>query len=604
MKSLSTLWFPALVALMLQGLFVALEVTPVLEGGLYGPDSYMRLVRVGELAEHGRWFDKLMPRSNAPFGEELHWTRFFDVLVLAGAAPLMPFLGLRSAIHWWGVALSPALQLATLAALLWAARPFFERSGRVFLCVIFVCQPAVFYPFIAGRPDHHSLMSLLFALTVGVTVRLIRRRLRAKHCLAAGALLALDLWVSVESLMPVGLVLLTLGLLWIGRGGDFARKSLLITLVVAAGSGLALLIDPPFGRLGAVVYDRLSVVHVVLFSLMALFWALAVALEERGLLLIRPLTRAGAAGLGAAVVVGGTVLAFPNFLAGPFADLDPRVVPVFHSLVEQSRPLITDNPATWRNAVYYLGPIVLGLPYLLYRCRGGDGEQRDLWRYMAGAMALFLVLTFYQLRWATYFDLLLVFPLTGLLMALLAWFNRHLRLPWRALARALAVVVFSIGFAVFGAYIRSDAGAADDDEAARGPGTCPLARFAEFANGQGTQGRPQRILANVFFGPELLYTTPHEVVAAPYPRGEAGGIWDAYLIMTAQRDEAAETLIRRRGVTWILICPDSTEPMLYRTSEPRPTFYARLVEGRHPPWLRPLALPPELAAFQLYEVEG
>ena len=62
-------------------------------------------MRVGELAEHGRWFDKFMPRSNVPFGEELQWTRFLDLRLLAGAAPLIPFLGVRAAIHWWGVAM-------------------------------------------------------------------------------------------------------------------------------------------------------------------------------------------------------------------------------------------------------------------------------------------------------------------------------------------------------------------------------------------------------------------------------------------------------------------------------------------------------------------
>lgn len=603
MKLISALWFPALVALMLQGLFIVLEVTPVLDGGLYGPDSYMRLVRVGELAEHGRWFDKFMPRSNAPLGEELHWTRFFDLVLLAGAAPLMPFLGVRAAIHWWGVAISPVLQLATLAALLWAARPFFERSGRVFLCVIFVCQPAVFYPFIAGRPDHHSLMSLLFALSVGVTVRLIRHPLRPRECLAAGGVLALDLWVSVESLMPVALVLLTLGFLWIARGGDFARKSLLVTLVTAAGIGLALLVDPPFGRWGAAVYDRLSVVHVVLMSLIALFWTLAVALEDRGVWVTRPAARFFVAVAGAVAAVGVAGLAFPGLLAGPFADLDPRVVPVFLNVVEQSRPLITDNPETWKNAVYYLGPIVLGFPYLLHRLSRADAESRELWLYLAGAMVLFLALTFYQLRWATYLDLLLVFPVTGLLVALLEWMNRHLALPWRALARAMAVVLFSIGFVVFGALLRRDAGA-EDGEQARGPGACPVAAFAEFARAQAEEGAVQRILANVFFGPELLYTTPHEVVATPYPRGPAGGIWDAYTIMTASRDEAAEALVRRRGVTWILLCPNSSEPILYRPLKPGPTFYARLAEGRHPAWLRPLALPPELAAFRLFEVVG
>jgi hypothetical protein len=57
-------------------------------------------------------------------------------------------------------------------------------------------------------------------------------------------------------------------------------------------------------------------------------------------------------------------------------------------------------------------------------------------------------------------------------------------------------------------------------------------------------------------------------------------------------------------VTWILICPNSSEPILYRPFEPGPTFYARLARGEVPAWLRPLALPPELAAFRLFEVAG
>ncbi len=77
-------------------LLAAAHDTPILTGGLLGPDSYMRMVRVEALLDTGAWYDHRIERSNAPFGEELHWTRPFDLLLLAGAAPLAPLLGWKT----------------------------------------------------------------------------------------------------------------------------------------------------------------------------------------------------------------------------------------------------------------------------------------------------------------------------------------------------------------------------------------------------------------------------------------------------------------------------------------------------------------------------
>lgn len=46
-------------------------------GRLVGPDSYMRLVRVEELLNGTGWFNDVIARANAPYGDQLHWTRPF-----------------------------------------------------------------------------------------------------------------------------------------------------------------------------------------------------------------------------------------------------------------------------------------------------------------------------------------------------------------------------------------------------------------------------------------------------------------------------------------------------------------------------------------------
>ena len=85
--ALAALWAP------IHALAVVSGFSPVLDGELKGPDSYMRLVRVDALWSGGGWFDNLIVDSNVPLGDTLHWTRPFDVLILLGGWVLEPFLG-------------------------------------------------------------------------------------------------------------------------------------------------------------------------------------------------------------------------------------------------------------------------------------------------------------------------------------------------------------------------------------------------------------------------------------------------------------------------------------------------------------------------------
>src|SRR3546814_9831483 len=66
---------------LVHGSLVIFRDLPLFETGLLGPDSYMRMVRVNELAQGGGWFDDTIARANAPYGDTLHWTRPLDVLL-------------------------------------------------------------------------------------------------------------------------------------------------------------------------------------------------------------------------------------------------------------------------------------------------------------------------------------------------------------------------------------------------------------------------------------------------------------------------------------------------------------------------------------------
>ena len=268
----SGVWLPLALLVVAHVALAAHGGSALRRGELVGTDGYMRLVRVEALYETGDWHDIVVRRSNAPYGEALHWTRPFDVLLLAGAVPLAPILGFRTALYWWGTFISPVLHILTMLALLWAARPLFDRQGLVYLGVLAVAQPALLFYFVTSRPDHHGLIGLLFVVGLGFVLRLLGRPFQAGTAIASGAAAAALLWVSVEGLLPVAVFLGATGLAWIGGKEAFARKNLLFSAALVAGLAVALFVERPLAGLGAEEYDRFSLVHVFVFATIAGFW--------------------------------------------------------------------------------------------------------------------------------------------------------------------------------------------------------------------------------------------------------------------------------------------------------------------------------------------
>ena len=105
------LFLALLPALLILGAHVVLQIFNdwlVLDGRLVGPDGYMRLLRVIELAQGGAWDDPISERSNAPYGEVLHWTRPLDVILLLGRGLGAVFTDFQTALLVWAALFGPA----------------------------------------------------------------------------------------------------------------------------------------------------------------------------------------------------------------------------------------------------------------------------------------------------------------------------------------------------------------------------------------------------------------------------------------------------------------------------------------------------------------
>ncbi len=558
-------------------------------GGFADSDGYMHVLRAEKLWQTGRWYDSVIERSNAPYGEQLHWTRPMDVLLLGGALPAVGPAGLRAALFGWGVILSPVLLFIALLIVPWATRPLVMNDGPRLAVLFVVCQFGVLSVFQPARPDHHSLLALLFVLSIGLTLRLILSPWRLSLCYGAAAVGALSIWVSIESLIVTATALAAVGWLWVCRKADFLPKGVHFSLALFLLTCVATLAERPWHDLASVEFDRLSLIHCYLFGLIASVFTAAWLLSRTcptGLLADR--TGRLAFGLAGIVVTALALAAVsPRFFRGPLVDMDPQIVPIWLEHIREVQPLLS----RYRWSVPLLGAAAICAPFLaIWSLRRPNGAG---WAYIGLSILLFLGVSLYELRWMVYVQILLAVALAEIVA-------QHLVRPsdpgyrrWNSLTNAglLGGCFFGLTFAPL--VVQTVLGLKRDP--------APYSRAAlqgvceNLVATPRWQDRPHRVLTHVDLASEILYRTPHEVIGTCYQRN-AGGLLDTYAIMNAPSFAEALTLLRRRNIDLILI-PRPEKAAAPVAAPASPPFRQRLLEGDIPDWCTPVHLPEPLARF-------
>ena len=184
-KSLrKTLWFFLLFGAMMQGIFIDMGpgFSSFFNRTLVDGDCYMRLLRVLLLFETGDWYNTIIPRSNAPFGQSMHWTKPLDIILFLGASLGAIATNFKASLYWWGVFLSPVLEGISLFGLIYVAKLYMTRDQLTILCGLFLLQPSVAVYYIAGRPDHHSLLLTIFIWLLAVSIYLVSQPIHRGIC--------------------------------------------------------------------------------------------------------------------------------------------------------------------------------------------------------------------------------------------------------------------------------------------------------------------------------------------------------------------------------------------------------------------------------------
>lgn len=579
------------------GLFVMTNVViemasgaAVLNGELHGTDSYTRLLRVTRLYETGDWFDHLIPRSNAPYGEILHWTRPADLVYLAGALALEPIFGFDRALFLWGICVGPLLHVAMVMALVWAVAPVFDQERRFLLVLALIAQIAIWPHGLVGRTDHHMLIFLVFAAALGGTWRILLGPARPAVAVAAGAAAGFGLWLSVEFLMVVAVLFAALTLSWIRTGGALTSRNLAHALGLTAVVALAVLVERPPADWWVEEHDRISVVHLLVGLLAVGFWGGLTALTRAGRAGQTAPQRLLLCGLGAAAAGGLMLLVFPKFFAGPEVDFDPGLKVIFLDAVNETQPLLPTNLRDSGWLLIYLGSALFAVPCVLLRLwQKRDDEVWRFWLVIALGLLAYIPLAVAMRRFTAFPAMLMAIVIADLLASLLARV-RDESVMRRMLVLAVAVPVIVFAPVAVGGFLLS-AGQARIAAQAQGSRSCRIEPLiAELNRPDGLGAAPLTVLAMINFGPRLMYDTPHRVITTPYPRNPDGQL-DAFHIYKATDLEAARRMVEERRIDLIVTCVN--RPMYGGLSRPEDTLDSRLRRGEAPAWLSPVAISDE-----------
>ena len=571
-----------------------------LDGDLVGTDPYMRLVRTGELLDGEGWFDQVIDRSNAPFGDELHWTRPLDLLLIVMAAPLAPFVGFHDALFSAGVAVSPLVHLAAAFAVNWAGTPWLGAKRARLASIVFLGQVVVFLQVLPGQADHHSLQLLVLIVELGLLLRIFDstdRSHSSRLALLGGAVAGVGIWISAETTIVAALAVSALGIAWLRQivpAATLRRYAVgMIAIVV-----LAIITErTPTGWLD-VEYDKVSLPHLAA-GLSVLAVAISLAWIERRAM--PPRSRAGFALLAAGLPAAVLLLAFPGLLLGPTADADPRLGPLWIDFISELQPLFPTDLRALGWLLVAIGQALVALPVALaLTWRTRHAKEWASWMTLTLFVVGYVGLALWHVRFAPFASVPLALIGADILGRSRDWAAGLRWLLLRRVAWPVTAPLFVVGFTVGGALIISAStnGRVEASEVPR----CDLRAVAHALEQQpGASGAI--VVAHIDHGPELLYRTDAAIVAGPYHRN-AAGILDVFDFFSATDTDESRRIAEARDARFVLFCDTRTEAILFAGGKSAPSLYERLVSDDPPEWLSLTMRGTEEQRFRLYELQG
>ncbi|UVK42803.1 GtrA family protein [Mesorhizobium sp. AR07] len=554
-------------------------------------DNLLRLVEVRDLLAGQGWFDLHQYRMGPEGGFVMHWSRLVDAPIAAIVLAVSSLTGSTTLAENVAQVAWPALLFClTMIFVIRTARRFGDDGAVLPATVVGTAALYFIGIFAPGALDHHNIQLML---TIASLSFLLDAREHRPAALLSGLCAALTLAVGMETAPYVATIGVCVAMLF---AFDVSGERLIARdfgLGFAGVSALVFIATVPVSAWGQAQCDAFSTVQFVIAALAGTGLAAIASIEATSRTRGRRLISLGLLG----VVLGAVLLLlFPQCLASPYAELDPRLKTLLLDNIDEAQSLFrlaTRDPSEL--AARYATPLVAIVLLALRLHRGG-------WRRQDSLVAVLLVMAFlvsvWQVRGSTFSIALAVIPLSAWIAK---WRRRAETSPSRGsvlrMAAAWLISVNSIWSGAAGAAsaaletgakITRDAGNAGAD-----PSCEAKATFAALARLQDTT-----VLAISNLGSPILAYSGHRVFAGPYHRNNEGNLlaFDALLGSEAQ----ARSIARDHRVGLVALCRGNPESQLFAFTAPD-GFLAELMRGGVPVWLEPIA-DTKGASLELYRV--
>ena len=538
-------------------------------------DSLLRLVEVRDMLAGQGWFDLHQYRMGPEGGFVMHWSRLVDaplaVIILAASA-LTGSMAMAEAI---AQVLWPALLFCLAVFFLARAARSFAGAGAVLPAIVIGAAALHFIGiFLPGALDHHNVQ---LTLTLASLSLLLEAPTRRGAALISGLCAALTLAVGMETAPYVATIGACIALLFVIDPGGEQRIARDFGLGFAGVSALVFVTTIPPSAWGQAQCDAFSAVQFVVAAIAGLGLAVVTSLKVSNGTASRRLISLGLL----ALVLGAVVVAlFPQCLAAPYANLDPRLKELWLDHIDEAQSLFhiaVNEPASL--ASRYVTPLVAILLMAL-RLRGPWRRQDSL---VGALLVAAFIVSAWQVRGSTFSIALAVIPLSAWVAS---WRERANISPSRSVSLRMAAVWLVSVNAVWAGAAAATSSAFEADKVSAAakdadPACTRKVSFTALARLPDTT-----VLAISNLGSPILAYSGHRVFAGPYHRNIAGDLLalDAFLGSADQ----AKAIVAQHHVGLVALCRGSAESKVLAAKAPQ-GFLAQLMQGGVPDWLEPVA---------------
>ena len=545
------------------------------------PDPWLRLTLVRDWLTGGSWYDHTMHASNAPWGGiSSPWTRPLD-MVLALVTSLQPdSVDLNLRLVRAGLLMPLLWAILTITGLTRALRMLNPIETAPVIAVAACIFLWSYYG--AWDADHHALLTGLFIWAMGGVLTPAPSRNLA---LFTGFLFGLQLWVSPEALAIIGAVYVWYGLLWLFNKNPHDRTLPYLATAVAITSAVAVMVERPLAAWAVPVYDSISIVYVFLLGLAAILAWLLHTIQPRSFV-----GRMVIGAVGCIWLVAALAYTYPTMLHGPMAEADPFITETFMPSINEAMSPLT-NP--FLMLLSYLFQPLVAILFCALAIHRGNAILRDRslfqWLFF---FTFFTGLYFSQQRFYYYWHPFTVLMLAPMMAAFFTPENPQVRGLWPArwigakpertqmLWRTpVMCIVLLLPMLLMAA---SDT---RDGEAPKQKNSCQHTMREWIQTGALNdlgKGKPLNLLTARDVGGEVMFWTPHHIIASNYHRE---GVGMRYLRDAEQLRDAASLKrhLAARQVDALLLCP-ATKPV-------EGSLLDAIAQGATPPrWLKPIEI--------------